>query len=80
MDQSSPQTLTVEIIETLESCGVDRDQYQLHDYLDVEAFEQLVAGSSGAVEVRVTVEGIQLAVTGDAVEIVDPQGGHSEAQ
>ncbi|MXR43026.1 hypothetical protein GRX01_16975 [Halobaculum sp. WSA2] len=80
MAQSSTQTLTVEIIEALESCGVDRDQYQLHDYIDVEALEQLVAGSSGAVEVRVTVEGIQLAVTGDGVEIVDSQGGHAEDQ
>jgi len=80
MDQSSPQTLTVEIIEALESCGVGRDQYQLHDYIDVEALEQLVAGSSGPIEVRVTVEEIQLAVTGDAVEIIDPQGGHPEDQ
>ncbi|TQQ78562.1 hypothetical protein EGH24_14135 [Halonotius terrestris] len=80
MNQSSPQTLTVEIIEALESCGVDRDQYQLHDYIDVEALEQLVAQSSGPVEVRVTVEGIQLAVMGNSVEIIDSEGGCSGEQ
>ena len=80
MDQSSPQTLTVEIIEALESCGVDCDQYQLHDYIDVEALGQLVDRSGEAVEVRVTVEGIRLAVTGNGVETINSEGRHSEDQ
>ncbi|PAU81542.1 hypothetical protein CK500_14715 [Halorubrum salipaludis] len=80
MDQSSPQTLTVEIIEALESYGVDRDQYQLYDYIDAGALEQLVGGSSRAVEVCMAVEGIQLTVTGDGVEIIDPEGGYEKDQ
>jgi len=32
-----PNDLVVEIIETLETCGLEDDAYQLHDYVDVDA-------------------------------------------
>ena len=37
-DQSSD--LLVEIVDALETYGLERDAYQLHDYVDVEALEQ----------------------------------------
>ena len=52
------------------------DSYQLHDAVDVEALEQLLASSAGDVEVRFTVEGIQLVVTHDGVDVLldEPAG------
>ncbi|UPV77089.1 hypothetical protein M0R89_21985 (plasmid) [Halorussus limi] len=72
--------LLVEIIETLETCGLEDDAYQLHDYVDVEALEQLVASSDEDIAVQFTVEGIQLTVTGDGVKIIDPEGGYEKDQ
>ncbi|WP_435066109.1 HalOD1 output domain-containing protein [Halobaculum sp. EA56] len=66
---TSPDLL-VEIVETLEAHGLPSESYQLHDAVDVEALEQLLASSSGDVEVRFTVEGIQLVVTHDGVDIL----------
>jgi hypothetical protein len=73
-DQSS--NLLIEIVETLEAHGLASDSYQLHDAVDVEALEQLLASSTGDVEVRFTVEGIQLAVTHDGVDVLldEPAG------
>jgi len=62
--------LVVDIIETLEACGLNRDEYQLYDAIDVEALEQLLRSSYGDVEVRITVEGIRLAVTPDGVDVL----------
>ncbi|WP_248895434.1 HalOD1 output domain-containing protein [Haloplanus halobius] len=62
--------LVVEIIETLEACGVDRDEYQLYDAIDVEALEQIVNSSGGNVEVQFTVEGHRLAVTPESVDVL----------
>ena len=62
--------LLVEIIETLETCGLEDDAYQLHDYVDVEALEQLVASSDEDIAVQFTVEGIQLGVSPEGVDVV----------
>ena len=62
--------LVVEIIETLEACGLDRDDYQLYDTVDPEALEQLLASSTDDTEVRLTVEGIRIAVTPDCVDVL----------
>ena len=62
--------LLVEIIETLEACGLGCDEYQLHDSVDVGALEQLLASSSGDVEVQFTVEEIRLAVTPGSVTVL----------
>jgi len=65
-----PSDLLVEIVDTLETCGVERDSYHLHDYVDVEALKQVLCPSGGDVEVRFTVDGIRLAVTPENVDIV----------
>jgi hypothetical protein len=75
-DSDTSPDLLVEIVETLEAHGLASDSYQLHDAVDVEALEQLLASSTGDVEVRFTVEGIQLAVTHDGVDVLldEPAG------
>ncbi|OIB57321.1 HalOD1 output domain-containing protein [Natrialba sp. SSL1] len=62
--------LLVDIIETLEACGVDRDEYQLYDSIDVEALEQILNSSTEDVEVQFTVEGVRLAVTPESVDVL----------
>jgi hypothetical protein len=66
---SSPTHL-VKIVETLEACGLPWDSYQLHDVVDVEALEQVLARSDGDIEVHVTIEGIRLAVTPSDVTVL----------
>jgi len=75
-DSDTSPDLLVKIIETLEAHGLASDSYQLHDAVDVEALDQLLASSAGDVEVRFTVEGIQLAVTHDGVDVIldEPAG------
>jgi hypothetical protein len=74
-DSSSPSdtdrcsNLLIEIVETLEVHGLPSDSYQLHDVVDIEALERLLASSSGDVEVRFTVEGVEVVVTKDGVDI-----------
>ena len=71
--------LLVEIIETLETCGLEDDSYQLHDYVDPDALEQLVASSDGDVTVQFTVEGIRLDVSPGGVDVlVEAQSGTPE--
>ncbi|MDS0280463.1 hypothetical protein NDI85_22000 [Halomicroarcula sp. S1AR25-4] len=75
-DSDTSPDLLVEIVETLKAHGLASESYQLHDAVDVEALEQLLASSTGDVEVRFTVEGIQLAVTHDGVDVLldEPAG------
>jgi len=68
-DSDPSPDLLVEIVETLEVHGLPSDSYQLHDAVDVEALERLLASSSGDVEVRFTVEGVEVVVTKDGVDI-----------
>ena len=67
---SSSTDLVVAIIETLEACGLDRDDYQLYDTVDPEALEQLLDSSTRDLEVRFTVEGIRIAVTSDGIDVL----------
>ena len=69
-DSGASPDLLVDIIETLEACGLDRDEYQLYDAVDVEALEQILNSSNGNVEVQFTVEGIRLAVTPESVDVL----------
>lgn len=62
--------LLVDIIETLETYGLDRDDYQLQDWVDVEALEQVLASSKGDISVRFTVRDVQLVATPDEVEVL----------
>jgi len=76
MDHSSPNgsgaspNLVVDIIETLEACGLDRHEYQLNDSVDVEALEQVLHSSSGDAKVQFTVKGIRLAVTPESIDVL----------
>jgi len=63
--------LLLDIVETLEACGLYRDQYQLQDYVDVDELERLVTDSAADdVEVRLTVEGVGLSVSADGVHVL----------
>lgn len=76
--RGSPNVV-VDIIETLAACGLECDEYQLYDSVDVDALEQILASSSGDVEVQFTVEGIRLAVRLDGVDVlIDEQSGSEE--
>nr|WP_241768137.1 HalOD1 output domain-containing protein [Haloferax sp. ATB1] len=79
----SPATssdLLVDIVETLEASGLENDTYQLHDYVDVDALDQLVNTSQADVEVQFTVEDVQLAVTPDNVDVLIDEREESEPQ
>lgn len=62
--------LVVEIVDRLETCGLDRDDYQLYDAVDVEALEQLLTSANENIEVQLTVKGVRLALTPDGVNRV----------
>jgi len=63
-------TLVPEITETLEACGLEQNEYQLYDAVDVEALEQLINSSSGNVTVQFTVGGVRLVVTSESVDVL----------
>jgi len=67
----APADLLINIIETLEAQGLDRGEFQLHDYVDVDALEQILYSSNEDVEAQFTVEEIQLAVTPVSVDVLD---------
>ncbi|MDL0141720.1 HalOD1 output domain-containing protein [Halobacterium salinarum] len=62
--------LLIEIIETLEACGIEEDTYQLHDYVDLDALEQLLASPNDNISVQFTVEGVQLDVSPKSVDVL----------
>lgn len=66
-----PHDLLLEIIDALDARGLDSRSYQLHDFVDVDSLERLLATSDGGVEVRFTVKGIDLVVTADDVRVLD---------
>lgn len=63
--------LLVTIIETLETCGLPADAYQLHDYVDVEALERLHDSSAEDVAVQFSVQGVRLDVSPESVRIIE---------
>lgn len=60
--------LIVEIVEALNDQGMASASYQLHDYVDPDALEQVVASVSGDFTVAFTVETMRVVVTPDGVE------------
>ena len=62
--------LLVDIVETLEACGLNQGEYQLSDSIDVEALEQILNSSAADVEVQFPVEGVRLAVTAESVNVL----------
>ncbi|MFD1635410.1 HalOD1 output domain-containing protein (plasmid) [Haloplanus ruber] len=69
-DSDVSPNLLVEIVNTLESQGLASDSYQLYDAVDVEALERILISSSSDVEVRFTVEDIQIVVTKDGATVL----------
>ena len=64
-------SLVVDIVRTLEKEGVPRDAYQLGREFDPEALAQLLETGGDAVEVRLEVRGVSLAVTSHGVWVTD---------
>jgi hypothetical protein len=67
--QDRSSELLIELVEVLELHGLPSDSYQLHDVVDVEALEGLIASSAGGMEVQFIVEGVQVVVTEDGVAV-----------
>lgn len=53
------------LVETLEESGMDPDEYQLYDSVDIEALERLIASTDDPIEIRLTVEGVRLLIEQD---------------
>ncbi|PCR90487.1 hypothetical protein [Natrinema ejinorense] len=51
----SDRNLLLEIVDVLEEQGLDRNAYQLHRVIDIEALEQLVDSASDEFEIRFAV-------------------------
>ncbi|EMA38546.1 HalOD1 output domain-containing protein [Halobiforma nitratireducens] len=75
-ESNASNDLLVELIETVDEYGGDRNEFQLYDVVDVvdvDALERVVTSpsqSSEPVEVRLPVQGIRLAVTGEGVDVL----------
>jgi hypothetical protein len=59
--------LPVEIIEILDAHGIDPETYTLYDYIDVEPLEQVLNSEEADLEVRLTIEGVDLQITSRGV-------------
>lgn len=77
---SEPGDILVEIVETLDACGLEDDAYQLYEYVDIEALEQLLASADGDIAVKVTVEGIRLGVSPEGVDVLIEDQGNSAGE
>lgn len=67
----SPDSLIIEIVTLLEERGIDLDTYTLYDYIDADALEKLITSSDASLEIRLTIEGVQLEITRDGVRVLD---------
>ncbi|WP_226479892.1 HalOD1 output domain-containing protein [Natrinema amylolyticum] len=66
----SDRNLLLEIVDALEAQGLDRDAYQLHRVIDIEALEQLVDSASDDLEVRFAVGAFCVLVTRTEVRVI----------
>lgn len=67
----SNDSLTVEIVNVLDSHGIGHDTYTLHDYIDVEALEKILASADPNLTVQLTIEGIPMSITRDGVHVLN---------
>ncbi|WP_248516283.1 hypothetical protein [Salinarchaeum laminariae] len=51
-----------QFVETLEESGINPDEYRLHDSVDFEALERLIASTDDPIKIRLTVEGVRLLI------------------
>lgn len=66
MTHSTPSPL-VQIIDILEARGIEHETYTLYEYLDPDALEELVNSGDASLEIRVTIEGVQLSISQSGV-------------
>ncbi|SFS67689.1 HalOD1 output domain-containing protein [Halostagnicola kamekurae] len=76
--RASNASLTVEIVEALESAGLPSDEYRLADEIDPEALERVVDSADDSLEIRVSIRGRTLVVTADGPR-VESDGSHGES-
>lgn len=69
--QPPTDSLTIEIVNELETHGIDPDTYTLYEYFDPGALEELVTSADASLEVRVTIEEVQLGITKHGVHALD---------
>lgn len=67
----STDSLIVEIVDILEEHGIDQEMYTLHDYIDLDALEELIYSEDASIEVRLTIEGVQLSITPHGVQALN---------
>ena len=80
MTQTEPPTdILFDIVETLEACGLDPDEFQLYDSIDVEALDRLLSSATN-VEVRFTVEDVRLVATPERVVVLPDDVSRSPHQ
>ena len=72
-DRPIPLTdpLIIKIVNELEEHGIDPDTYTLYDYIDLDTLEQLVTSSNACLDIRLTIEGVQLGITRHGVRVLD---------
>lgn len=59
----STDSLLIEVVDVLQAHGIDPNTYTVYDYIDPGALEQVVASSHESLEIRLTIEGIELCIT-----------------
>lgn len=59
----STESLLIGIVDVLEAHGIDSGTYTIYEYINPDALERVVASSHDSLEIRLTIEGIQLSIT-----------------
>jgi len=65
----------MEIVDVLQTHGIAPETYTVYDYIDPDALEEVVASSHDSLEVRITIEGIQLSITQNGVHSLNYREG-----
>jgi len=69
-EEREQPSLTVKIIEKLKANGIDPSTFTLHEYIDIESLEKVIASKKASPEVRLTIEGIEFQITHEGVRIL----------
>ncbi|SFT06960.1 HalOD1 output domain-containing protein [Halostagnicola kamekurae] len=66
----SERQLLLEIVDALEKQGLNPDEFQLYQWVDIEALERLFDSSDADLEVRFAVAEFHVLVTQSEVQVV----------
>ncbi len=66
----SERQLLFEIVDALEEEGLGQGEYQLHQWIDIEALERLIESADADLEVRFAVAEFQILVMQSEVQVV----------